>query len=158
MGNCVSWDASQEGTRKDGIVWRFGRPKRAGEKGKGGGAAAAGAVSDAEVAGAALRQRAGVRCGEVGLQDFRAGGRAGAVDVGGVSRAAADGSDIGFSLRDALELAEEGYTANVPLADLLRPDVLFTFEHDGEPLAAEHGGPLRLIVPHLYAWKSVKWV
>src|SRR5260370_3358821 len=58
----------------------------------------------------------------------------------------------------ALVLAEEGYTANVPLADLLRPDVLFTFEHDGEPLAAEHGGPLRLIVPHLYAWNSVKWV
>ena len=45
-----------------------------------------------------------------------------------------------------LVLAEEGYTANVPLADLLRPDVLFTFEHDGEPLEAEHGGPLRLIV------------
>src|SRR2546430_17193072 len=41
---------------------------------------------------------------------------------------------------------------------LMRPEVLFTFEHDGEPLAAEHGGPLRLIVPHLYAWKSVKWV
>ncbi len=36
--------------------------------------------------------------------------------------------------------------------------VLFTFEHDGEPLTEEHGGPLRLIVPHLYAWKSVKWV
>src|SRR2546428_11042533 len=56
-----------------------------------------------------------------------------------------------------LVLAEEGYTANVPLADLMRPDVLFTFEHDGEPLAAEHGGPLRLIVPHLYAWERVKW-
>jgi len=58
----------------------------------------------------------------------------------------------------ALLLAEEGYTANVPVEDLTRPDVLFTFEHDGEPLTAEHGGPLRLIVPHLYAWKSVKWV
>ena len=58
----------------------------------------------------------------------------------------------------ALVLAEEGYTANVPLADLLCPDVLFAFEHDGEPLTAEHGGPLRLVVPHLYAWKSVKWV
>src|SRR6266481_2620781 len=46
----------------------------------------------------------------------------------------------------------------VPLTDLMRPNVLFTFEHDGEPLTAEHGGPLRLIVPHLYAWKSVKWV
>jgi len=55
-------------------------------------------------------------------------------------------------------LAEEGYTANIPLVDLARRDVLFTFEHDGEPLAADHGGPLRLIVPHLYAWKSVKWV
>jgi len=57
-----------------------------------------------------------------------------------------------------LVLAEEGYTANIPLADLPRPNVLFAFEHDGEPLAAEHGGPLRLVVPHLYAWKSVKWV
>ena len=55
-------------------------------------------------------------------------------------------------------LAEEGYTANIPLDDLLRPNVLFAFEHDGEPLTAEHGGPMRLIVPHLYAWKSVKWV
>jgi DMSO/TMAO reductase YedYZ molybdopterin-dependent catalytic subunit len=55
-------------------------------------------------------------------------------------------------------LAEEGYTANIPLVDLLRSNVLFAFEHDGEPLTGEHGGPLRLIVPHLYAWKSVKWV
>src|SRR6266404_3859910 len=55
-------------------------------------------------------------------------------------------------------LAEEGYTANIPLDDLFRPNVLFAFEHDGEPLSAEHGGPMRLIVPHLYAWKSVKWV
>jgi len=57
-----------------------------------------------------------------------------------------------------LVLAQEGYTANVPLKDLERPDVLFAFEHDGEPLPAEHGGPLRLVVPQLYAWKSVKWV
>ena len=57
-----------------------------------------------------------------------------------------------------LVLAEEGYTSNLPLADLLRPEVLFAIEHDGLPLAPEHGGPLRLVVPHLYAWKSVKWV
>jgi DMSO/TMAO reductase YedYZ molybdopterin-dependent catalytic subunit len=57
-----------------------------------------------------------------------------------------------------LVLAEEGYTSNVPLADLLKSNVLFAFEHDGEPLTTEHGGPVRLIVPHLYAWKSVKWV
>ncbi|MCU1239292.1 MAG: Sulfite oxidase-like oxidoreductase [Candidatus Acidoferrum typicum] len=58
----------------------------------------------------------------------------------------------------ALVLAEEGYTANVPLPDLQRSNVLFASEHDGEPLAAEHGGPVRLVVPHLYAWKSVKGV
>lgn len=54
--------------------------------------------------------------------------------------------------------AEQGYTANVPLADLDRDDVLLATHHDGEPLTADHGYPLRLIVPHLYAWKSVKWV
>ena len=54
--------------------------------------------------------------------------------------------------------AEQGYTANVPLADLDRDNVLFATHHDGQPLAPEHGYPLRLIVPHLYAWKSVKWV
>jgi DMSO/TMAO reductase YedYZ molybdopterin-dependent catalytic subunit len=60
--------------------------------------------------------------------------------------------------KHVLVLAEEGYTANIPLADLLRPNVLFALEHDGRPLPPEHGGPLRLVVPHLYAWKSVKWV
>ncbi len=54
--------------------------------------------------------------------------------------------------------AEQGFTANVPLADLDRDEVLFATHHDGEPLSPEHGYPLRLIVPHLYAWKSVKWV
>ncbi len=54
--------------------------------------------------------------------------------------------------------AEQGFTANVPLADLDREPVLLATHHDGEPLTAEHGYPLRLIVPHLYGWKSVKWV
>jgi DMSO/TMAO reductase YedYZ molybdopterin-dependent catalytic subunit len=54
--------------------------------------------------------------------------------------------------------AEQGYTANVPLADLDREDVLLATHHDGEPLTPDHGYPLRLIVPHLYSWKSVKWV
>jgi len=54
--------------------------------------------------------------------------------------------------------AEQGYTANVPLDDLDRDNVLFATHHDGQPLPPDHGYPLRLIVPHLYAWKSVKWV
>lgn len=54
--------------------------------------------------------------------------------------------------------AEQGYTANVPLADLDRDNVLFATHHDGQPLSPDHGYPLRLIVPHLYGWKSVKWV
>ena len=54
--------------------------------------------------------------------------------------------------------AEQGYTANIPLSDLDREQVMLATHHDGEPLAADHGFPLRLIVPHLYAWKSVKWV
>ncbi|MBS1853163.1 MAG: sulfite oxidase-like oxidoreductase [Acidobacteria bacterium] len=54
--------------------------------------------------------------------------------------------------------AEQGFTANIPLTDLDREDVLLATHHDGEPLSADHGFPLRLIVPHLYAWKSVKWL
>lgn len=54
--------------------------------------------------------------------------------------------------------AEQGFTANVPLVDLDRREVILATHHDGQPLSADHGYPLRLIVPHLYAWKSVKWV
>jgi len=54
--------------------------------------------------------------------------------------------------------AEQGFTANVPLPDLDRNNVLFATRHDGQPLSPDHGYPLRLIVPQLYAWKSVKWV
>jgi DMSO/TMAO reductase YedYZ molybdopterin-dependent catalytic subunit len=54
--------------------------------------------------------------------------------------------------------AEYGYTANAPLADLLHDDVIFAWNYDGEALEPIHGGPLRLVVPHLYFWKSVKWV
>lgn len=54
--------------------------------------------------------------------------------------------------------AEEDFTSNVPLDDLMRPTTLFALRHNGEPLPGEHGYPVRLVVPHLYAWKSVKWV
>jgi len=58
----------------------------------------------------------------------------------------------------AMIRGENGYTTNLPLSDLMRPTTIFAFSHDGEPLPAEHGYPLRLIVPHLYLWKSAKWV
>ncbi len=54
--------------------------------------------------------------------------------------------------------AEAGFTSNVPLDDLMRPTTLLALKHNGEPLPADHGYPVRLVVPHLYAWKSVKWV
>lgn len=57
-----------------------------------------------------------------------------------------------------LQHAEYGYTTNTPLADLLRDHSLLTHTFDGEPLSAEHGGPVRVLVPHLYFWKSAKWV
>jgi DMSO/TMAO reductase YedYZ molybdopterin-dependent catalytic subunit len=53
---------------------------------------------------------------------------------------------------------DNGWSTHLPLEEFLAEDALFADIHDGEPLAAEHGGPLRLIVPRLYAWKSAKWV
>ncbi|MBX5435653.1 MAG: sulfite oxidase-like oxidoreductase [Alicyclobacillaceae bacterium] len=77
----------------------------------------------------------------------------------------------GVSFRDVMNLvrvkpearyvmvhAENGYTTNIPLEDLLLEGVLFADTHDGQPLTPEHGWPLRLVVPHLYFWKSAKWV
>ena len=49
------------------------------------------------------------------------------------------------------------YSTNLPLEVLLEDDVLFAFKHDGAPLEPDHGGPLRLVVPRLYFWKSAKW-
>ncbi len=51
-----------------------------------------------------------------------------------------------------------GYTTNMRLDELLDDDVMFAYEFDGQPLEREHGGPMRLLVPKLYLWKSAKWV
>jgi DMSO/TMAO reductase YedYZ molybdopterin-dependent catalytic subunit len=53
---------------------------------------------------------------------------------------------------------DDGWTTNLPLEDFLADDVLLADTHDGEPLDPDHGGPVRLMVPRLYAWKSAKWL
>ena len=50
------------------------------------------------------------------------------------------------------------WNTNLPLAHFLADDCLFAWSHDGEPISDEHGGPVRLVIPKLYAWKSAKWV
>lgn len=60
--------------------------------------------------------------------------------------------------RFVLVHADPEYTTNLPLADLLAPGNLLALRYNGEPLMPEHGGPVRLLVPHLYLWKSAKWV
>ena len=54
--------------------------------------------------------------------------------------------------------SDGGYTTNLPLEDLTGGSAWIAFSYDGEPLHPEHGGPARLLVPHLYFWKSAKWV
>ncbi len=66
--------------------------------------------------------------------------------------------DVAPAVAFVIGHAEYGYTANVPLADLAHDDVLLAWEYGGQPLEPQHGAPLRLVVPHLYFWKSVKWI
>lgn len=53
---------------------------------------------------------------------------------------------------------DDGWTTNLPLENFLAEDALVATHHDGKPLSLEHGGPARLVVPRLYAWKSAKWI
>lgn len=67
---------------------------------------------------------------------------------------------VGVS-KDAVHVlfhAQDGYTTDLPLDDCLRQEVLFARELDGEPLDTEHGGPVRVVTPHKYAYKGAKWV
>jgi DMSO/TMAO reductase YedYZ molybdopterin-dependent catalytic subunit len=57
-----------------------------------------------------------------------------------------------------LQHADPDYTTNTALEDLLADDVLLAIKHDGRPLPADHGGPVRLVLPKLYFWKSSKWL
>jgi DMSO/TMAO reductase YedYZ molybdopterin-dependent catalytic subunit len=62
------------------------------------------------------------------------------------------------SAEHALAFSDGGYTTNVPLEDLVDGKAWVAYAYDNEPLDPEHGGPARLLVPHLYFWKSAKWV
>lgn len=54
--------------------------------------------------------------------------------------------------------AAAGWTTNLPVDELFREDVLVAYEYEGRPISADHGGPVRLVVPRLYFWKSAKWL
>jgi DMSO/TMAO reductase YedYZ molybdopterin-dependent catalytic subunit len=60
--------------------------------------------------------------------------------------------------RYVMAFCDGGYTTNLPLEDVTGGKAWVAFEYDGKELAPEHGGPARLLVPHLYFWKSAKWV
>jgi DMSO/TMAO reductase YedYZ molybdopterin-dependent catalytic subunit len=60
--------------------------------------------------------------------------------------------------RYVIAFCDGGYTTNLPLADVLGGQAWVAFGYEGQPLEPEHGGPARLLVPHLYFWKSAKWV
>ncbi len=62
------------------------------------------------------------------------------------------------SVRFLIVECDGGYTTNMPIEAARAPDSLLATRHDGRDLSPEHGGPLRLVVPQLYAWKSAKWV
>jgi DMSO/TMAO reductase YedYZ molybdopterin-dependent catalytic subunit len=56
------------------------------------------------------------------------------------------------------QISYGGYTTNVPLDDLRGSQAWIIYQANGEPLAPEHGGPARMLIPHLYFWKSAKWI
>jgi DMSO/TMAO reductase YedYZ molybdopterin-dependent catalytic subunit len=66
--------------------------------------------------------------------------------------------ELDSSATHLIEHCYGGYTTNLSLEDFLRAENFFAHTLEGYPLPAEHGGPMRLVVPHLYAWKSAKWI
>jgi DMSO/TMAO reductase YedYZ molybdopterin-dependent catalytic subunit len=66
--------------------------------------------------------------------------------------------DVQTAADYAVAFSDGGYTTNLPVDDLTGGKAWIAFEYDGQPLDPEHGGPARLLVPHLYLWKSAKWV
>jgi len=63
-----------------------------------------------------------------------------------------------FAIQHAASDPDEDWTTNVPLAEFAGEDCLLATHHDGRPIEAEHGGPVRAVVPRLYFWKGAKWI
>ena len=147
----------------------------------------AGPVPDGRLPGALRRADAAEAARRLDVLDRRRGGRAAHVDLGGVPGAARARDDhaststaspsgrsstpsgrASRSTRSStasrprpsyvMAYCDGGYTTNLPLEDLTGGKAWVAYEYDGEPLEPEHGGPARLLVPHLYFWKSAKWV
>jgi DMSO/TMAO reductase YedYZ molybdopterin-dependent catalytic subunit len=76
------------------------------------------------------------------------------VMVDDILAAAGVAAPTGFTLAHSYD----GYSTNVPTADLVGGKAMIALRYDGQPLTPDHGGPARLLVPHLYFWKSAKWV
>ncbi|MFB6254098.1 MAG: sulfite oxidase-like oxidoreductase [Halobacteriaceae archaeon] len=70
----------------------------------------------------------------------------------------ADRAGVKDEAEHVMFYALDDYTTNLPLDQCMREEVLFTWELDGDPLPREHGGPLRVVTPHRYAYKGAKWV
>jgi len=69
-----------------------------------------------------------------------------------------EGAEIDDQAAFVIAWSDGGYTTNLPLPDVLNGQAFVAYEFDGAPLAAEHGGPARLVVPARYFWKSAKWI
>jgi DMSO/TMAO reductase YedYZ molybdopterin-dependent catalytic subunit len=67
-------------------------------------------------------------------------------------------AQVNHDAKVVLAFSDGGYTTNLPIADVTGHQAWLAFGYDGQPLQPEHGGPARLLVPHLYFWKSAKWV
>ena len=67
-------------------------------------------------------------------------------------------ADVETSAEYVTAFSDGGYTTNLPVAEMTDGQAWVAYAFEGEPLEAEHGGPARLLVPHLYFWKSAKWV
>ncbi|THE64999.1 sulfite oxidase-like oxidoreductase [Salinadaptatus halalkaliphilus] len=96
-------------------------------------------------------------CRFTGVSFLELAERAGVIEAGDEGRTTGRETPSGRAVH-VLFSALDGYTTDLPLEDCLREEVLFAWGYDGEELPSDHGGPLRVVTPHKYAYKGAKWV